>query len=152
MRGSSPYSGQMTRLEMHMRKVRALHRTAVIVGQMSATRFESAERVLNSFIRTRPALLKVIGTAPKQKTFQDNLFYAPASRRKNEKRTSSFLRCARNVSLMSSNYTLSFNSSDGTYDNFMLTLLGSLTSYSSLCIRRQVSRTCDWRNGRNHKL
>ena len=82
-------SDRIPQFETHMRKVRALHRTAVMVEQMFATRFASAERVLNSFIRARPALVKLIGNTPKEKReFRDILFYFPASRREKEKRNS----------------------------------------------------------------
>ena len=82
-------SDQIPQFETHMRKVRALHRTAVMVEQMSATRFASAERVLNSFIRARPALVRVIGNTPEEKReFRDNPFYLLASRREKEKRNS----------------------------------------------------------------
>lgn len=78
---------QMQVLEQNLIKIRALHRPAIMVEQISETRFASAERMLGSFLRARPALFKVIGcTAAEKKDFESNLYRVPAQRRDSRKR------------------------------------------------------------------
>ena len=93
------YLRNIPRLEAQLQRIRALHRTAVMVEQISGTRFASAERVLRSFIRALPALMKVVGFNDDEKReFEENLYCVPASRR--EKRQEDFL-CRINLNLSS---------------------------------------------------